>query len=188
MLLMFLVKEIDVKRYLLLLVAFGLVILFIFGCGQSDKMTVAKIETEKGMITCILYQEYAPKHCQNFIKLVNDGFYDGLTFHRVVPDFVIQGGDPKGDGTGGPGYTVPAEIKLRHTPGAMAMARKPDHINPQRESSGSQFYICLQAQPQLDGQYSVFGQTIEGMDVVQKIEKGDKILSIKIEERQKTTK
>ncbi len=111
----------------------------------------------------------APKTVANFVKLANEGFYNGLTFHRIAKDFVIQGGDPKGDGTGGPGYTVPAEIKLLHKKGAIAMARLGDQVNPKRDSSGSQFYIALNDLPQLDGQYTVFGYVVQGMDVAEKI-------------------
>ena len=122
-----------------------------------------------GKITIKLDSVAAPKTSANFLKLANEGFYNGLTFHRIAQDFVIQGGDPKGDGTGGPGYTIPAEIGLKHTKGAIAMARLGDQVNPNKESSGSQFYIALNALPMLDGQYTVFGQVIEGMDVVEKI-------------------
>lgn len=122
-----------------------------------------------GTIKIKLNTGAAPKTAANFLKLVNEQFYDGLTFHRIAQDFVIQGGDPKGDGTGGPGYTVPAEIGLKHTKGSIAMARLGDQVNPNKESSGSQFYIALNDLPMLDGQYTVFGQVIEGMDVVAKI-------------------
>lgn len=122
-----------------------------------------------GTIKIKLNTEAAPKTSANFLKLVQEKFYDGLTFHRIAQDFVIQGGDPKGDGTGGPGYTIPAEIGLKHTKGAIAMARLGDQVNPNKESSGSQFYIALNDLPMLDGQYTVFGQVIEGMDVVAKI-------------------
>jgi cyclophilin family peptidyl-prolyl cis-trans isomerase len=111
---------------------------------------------------------------ENFVKLSNDGFYNGLKFHRVIPNFVIQGGDPQGDGTGGPGYTVPAEIKLTHKKGAIAMARTGDQVNPTRASSGSQFYIVVDENAQtksLDGQYTVFGYVTSGMDIVAKISK-----------------
>jgi cyclophilin family peptidyl-prolyl cis-trans isomerase len=112
--------------------------------------------------------------------LAKGGYYNGLTFHRVVPDFVIQGGDPTGTGSGGPGYTIPAEIKLPHKQGAMAWARTGDEVNPERRSSGSQFYITLKATPFLDGAYTVFGQTVTGMDVVEKINQGDVITGIEI--------
>lgn len=111
----------------------------------------------------------APKTVANFIKLANEGFYKGLKFHRIVQGFMIQGGDPKGDGTGGPGYTIPAEIGLKHTTGAIAMARTGDAVNPTKASSGSQFYITLAPQTSLDGQYTVFGYVTSGMDVVTKI-------------------
>lgn len=147
------------------------------------ELTVAVIETNKGTIECELAEEYAPQHCQNFIKLAKEGFYDGLTFHRVVPDFVIQGGDPEGTGRGGPGYTIPAEIGLIHHRGALAAARTSDQVNPERRSSGSQYYICHKPLPQLDGKYSVFGFTIKGLDVVDKIAVGDVMKSVKIEKR-----
>lgn len=130
---------------------------------------VAKMETSEGTFEITLDGKTAPKTVANFIKLSKQGFYNNLTFHRIVQDFVIQGGDPKGDGTGGPGYTVPAEISLKHTKGAVAMARLGDAANPTKASSGSQFYIALQALPSLDGQYTVFGIVSAGMDVVEKI-------------------
>lgn len=140
----------------------------------------AVIHTSKGDITCALNYKEAPLSVTNFIQLAHGGFYNGLSFHRVVPRFVIQGGDPDGTGSGGPGYTMPAEIKLSHEQGALAWARLPDHVNPQKRSSGSQFYITLEKTPHLDGGYTVFGQTISGMDVVKKIEQGDVIKSIEI--------
>lgn len=120
-----------------------------------------------------------PKTVANFVKLAKDGFYSGLIFHRREEGFVIQGGDPSGDGTGGPGYTVEAEITdLKHTKGALAMARLPDYINPTKASSGSQFYITLDATPFLDGDYTVFGYVVSGMDVAEKIQVGDKIVEV----------
>jgi len=129
----------------------------------------AVLETSMGNIKIALDPQAALKTAANFEKLVGDGFYNGLIFHRVIPGFVIQGGDPVGNGTGGPGYTVSAEIKLLHKRGSIAMARLPDQVNPARESSGSQFYIALADLPDLDGQYTVFGQVTEGMEVVDKI-------------------
>jgi cyclophilin family peptidyl-prolyl cis-trans isomerase len=143
---------------------------------------VATVSTAKGDIVVQLDAEAAPQTVNNFAFLAREGFYDGLTFHRVEPGFVIQGGDPNGDGSGGPGYTIPAEIGLIHTKGAIAMARKSDAVNPDRASSGSQFYIALEALPQLDGAYTVFGQVVEGMDVVESIAIGDTIESITIAE------
>jgi peptidyl-prolyl cis-trans isomerase B (cyclophilin B) len=135
----------------------------------------ATVETDRGPIVIELYPEVAPKTVENFEKLVNQNFYNNLTFHRVVPGFVVQGGDPAGNGTGGPGYDVVGEIKPaeKHLRGTVATARTGDEVNPQRRSSGSQFYICLEAQPGLDGQYTIFGQVIEGMEVVDKIQRGD---------------
>ncbi len=142
----------------------------------------ATIKTAKGNIVAELYPKDAPQHVNNFVFLARDGFYNGLKFHRVEPGFVIQGGDPLGNGTGGPGYGIPPEIKAKHTEGALAMARVggPAQTTP---SSGSQFYITLAATPFLDGQYTAFGQTIQGMDVVKSIKVGDKIESITIEEK-----
>ncbi|MCB0196156.1 MAG: peptidylprolyl isomerase [Anaerolineae bacterium] len=141
----------------------------------------ATIQTSKGDIVVSLNAAEAPEHVNNFIFLSNQGFYDGLTFHRVEPGFVIQGGDPLGTGNGGPGYTVPGEFNLKHGEGALAMARLPDEVNPDRESSGSQFYITLAPTEFLDGQYSVFGQVEEGMDVVRSIEIGDVIERVVVE-------
>ena len=123
-----------------------------------------------GTMKIQLYTKDAPKNVTNVANLGIKGFYNGLTFHRLIPGFMIQGGDPSGDGTGGPGYTVPAEIKRRHDKGSMAMARTGDQVNPERRSSGSQFYICFQPTPQLDGQYTVIGQVVEGLDVLAKLE------------------
>lgn len=147
----------------------------------TDRTYRATIQTSKGDIVVSLDAQAAPEHVNNFIFLSNEGFYDGLTFHRVEPGFVIQGGDPLGQGNGGPGYTVPGEFDLKHIEGALAMARLPDQVNPDRESSGSQFYITLAPTDFLDGQYSVFGHVEEGMDVVQSIEIGDTIERVVVE-------
>jgi len=123
-----------------------------------------------GKVRIELFAADAPKNVANAEGLVRKGFYDGLTIHRVIPGFVIQGGDPKGNGTGGPDYTVPAEIKRKHTRGAVAMARTGDSANPKKESSSCQFYICLKDLPNLDAAgYTVIGQVTEGMSVVDKI-------------------
>lgn len=152
---------------------------------EEGKTYQAILHTSKGKIVCELYPEKAPLSVTNFILLAREGFYDGLSFHRVVNHFVIQGGDPEGTGQGGPGYTLPAEIGLFHKEGALAWARLPDQVNPEKRSSGSQFYITLEEIPYLDGEYTVFGQTIEGLDVTKKIKKGDKInkIEIKIQEK-----
>lgn len=147
---------------------------------EKGKVYEAVIYTNKGKITCELSYEKAPLSVSNFIQLSQMGFYNGLKFHRVVPKFVIQGGDPEGTGKGGPGYTIPSEISLPHQKGALAWARLPDQVNPQKRSSGSQFYIALEKLPYLDGEYSVFGQTTQGMDVVEKISQGDTIEKIEI--------
>ena len=119
------------------------------------------------------YADAAPGTVDNFKKLARDGFYNGCAVHRAFPSTLVQMGDPlskKKDraavGTGGPGYTIPAEIRRKHSKGAVAAARLPDRVNPQRHSNGSQFYICLTPQPKLDGQYTVFGNVIQGMDVL----------------------
>lgn len=153
------------------------------------KKYFATIKTSKGNIKVELFSKEAPFSVTNFVQLAKNNFYNNLTFHRVVPGFVIQGGDPEGTGMGGPGYTIPAEIKLPHKEGAFAWARLPETapdgspVNPDRRSSGSQFYITLTPQPQLDGGYTVFGQTIEGMEVVKKIQAGDKIQGVEVEIR-----
>jgi cyclophilin family peptidyl-prolyl cis-trans isomerase len=138
---------------------------------------VVVLETTHGNIVIKLAEKDAPKTTANFRKLVREKFYDGIYFHRVIPDFMIQGGDPNtkdadpnNDGMGGPGYTVAAEIKLPHVRGAVATARIGDQANPTRASSGSQFFIDVRALPSLDaGGYTVFGQVISGMDAVDKI-------------------
>ncbi len=143
----------------------------------------ATLETNKGNIVMDLYPQDAPQTVNNFVFLAREGFYDGLTFHRYEPGFVIQGGDPLGNGTGGPGYTIPPEIKRTHPVGAVAMARRggPPETTP---SSGSQFYITLDATPNLDGGYTSFGQvTPESMAVVMQIRKNDVINKITIEEK-----
>jgi cyclophilin family peptidyl-prolyl cis-trans isomerase len=145
---------------------------------DPGKTYVATISTAKGDIVVQLDASVAPLTVNNFVFLSEQGFYDGLTFHRVEPGFVIQGGDPTGTGGGGPGYTVPAEIQLPHVEGAIAMARRGDQVNPSRASSGSQFYITLAPTPFLDEGYTAFGHVIEGMDVVQSIAIGDVIEKI----------
>ena len=138
---------------------------------------VAVLETTVGKIVIQFHDAEAPKTVANFRKLVKDKFYDGTCFHRVIPGFMVQGGDPNSknadpsdDGVGGPGYTVPAEIKLPHLRGSVATARQGDQVNPARASSGSQFFIDVAPQASLDrGGYTVFGEVIDGMDVVDKI-------------------
>lgn len=130
------------------------------------------IEMENGkQIKIELYPEIAPVSCQNFEKLINNGFYDGLIFHRVIAGFMIQGGCPKGTGTGGPGWNIIGEFKangiennLQHTRGVVSMARSAKY-----DSAGSQFFIMHEDAPYLDGQYAAFGKVVEGMDVVDEI-------------------
>ena len=141
---------------------------------------VAVFDTSKGTIKATLAGVDSPIHVGNFIELAQKGFYDGLTFHRYVPGFVIQGGCPQGTGTGGPGYSIKQEYTTNpnnvHHKGALAMAR-----SAMPDSAGSQFYFCLEAQPSLDSGYTVFGQTLEGLDVISQLRGGDKINSIVIE-------
>ena len=129
-------------------------------------MTAATMKTSEGDIRIELFDEDAPKTVENFRKLAEDGFYDGLTFHRVIPDFMIQGGCPRGDGTGGPGYTFEDEFNDHKVArGALAMANAGPNTN------GSQFFIVTTGEaPWLDGKHTVFGQVTDGMDVVDRIE------------------
>jgi peptidyl-prolyl cis-trans isomerase B (cyclophilin B) len=131
-------------------------------------MKKAIIETDKGNIELTLFEKEAPNTVANFEKLANSGFYNGLTFHRVIPDFVIQGGCPKGNGTGGPGYTIKCEINPHiHGTGALSMA----HAG--KDTGGSQFFITHSPQPHLDGVHTVFGKVVKGMEVVNAIKPGD---------------
>lgn len=148
---------------------------------KPNAIYVATIVTDKGNIVAELYTD-TPEGANNFVTLALNGFYDGLTFHRVEAGFVIQGGDPAGDGSGGPGYTIPAEINHGHPRGVLAWARTGDQVNPERRSSGSQFYITIGDASFLDGQYSVFGYVIEGMDVADQIAVGDRIVRVDISE------
>lgn len=136
---------------------------------EKEQKSIVLIETDKGEIVFEMYPDVAPNTVARITELVKQDFYNGLTFHRVVPGFVIQGGDPKGDGTGGSGKKLPAEFNnKKHVLGTVAMARAKDP-----NSADSQFYICLSEQPHLDGNYTVFGQVVKGIDVVHKIAKGD---------------
>ena len=138
----------------------------------------AVIETDKGTIKFTLYEDLAPITTANFIELAERSFYDGLTFHRVEPGFVIQGGDPLGNGMGGSDKRIPLEVSpnLKHgDAGAVAMARSSDP-----NSASSQFYITLGAAGFLDGNYAVFGRVTEGLEVVRQIRKGDRMSSVRI--------
>jgi peptidyl-prolyl cis-trans isomerase B (cyclophilin B) len=146
---------------------------------KDTAMKVATIKTKKGDIRIQLHDDKTPKTVANFEKLANDGFYNGLKFHRVIKDFMIQAGCPKGTGTGGPGYTFKDEFhpSLRHDKaGVLSMANAGPNTN------GSQFFITHGPQPHLDNKHSVFGQVIEGQDVVNKIQQGDVMESVTISE------
>lgn len=143
-------------------------------------MKIAKISTKKGDIELELFDDKTPKTCANFEKLVNDGFYDGLKFHRVIADFMIQAGCPYGTGTGGPGYTFEDEFHpgLKHNgPGILSMANAGPNTN------GSQFFITHVATPWLDGKHSVFGRVINGQSVVDTIAQGDVMEKVEIIEK-----
>jgi cyclophilin family peptidyl-prolyl cis-trans isomerase len=133
--------------------------------ADTGKKYTATIETEKGNLVIELFAKDVPLTVSNFVYLAMTGYYDGCTFHRVIPGFMAQGGDPTGTGMGDPGYAFANEITgHKHIAGAVSMAH-----SSLPNSNGSQFFICYQAQPSLDGQYSVFGQLIKGMDVLQKL-------------------
>jgi len=133
---------------------------------------IVELSTPYGEMYIWLY-DTTPLHKANFLKLVNEEFYNGLIFHRVIPNFMIQGGDPAGNGSGGPGYTIPAEIipGINHKKGSLAAARLGDDVNPQRASSGSQFYIAVSTQgtAHLNGQYTVFGEVFKGIEAADSI-------------------
>jgi peptidyl-prolyl cis-trans isomerase B (cyclophilin B) len=143
------------------------------------KNYVASIETERGTIEIQLYPQHAPKTVNNFVFLAKEGFYDGLTFHRVISNFMIQGGDPTGTGTSGPGYKFGDETynnPLKHETGALSMANAGPNTN------GSQFFITHSPQPHLNGHHTVFGKVIKGQDVVNAIKQGDHMTKITITE------
>ena len=145
---------------------------------DTSKQYTATIETEKGNLVLELFASDVPITVNNFVFLARDGFYDGTTFHRVIPGFVAQGGDPTGTGAGTPGYRFDDEItEHTHVTGALSMANSGPNTN------GCQFFITYAPQPHLDGKHSVFGQLIEGMDVLERLEQGDVMIRIAIEER-----
>lgn len=146
---------------------------------NKDKKYKAEIETSKGTIELELYPEYAPKTVNNFVFLSKEGFYNGVIFHRVISNFVIQGGDPTGTGRGGPGYNFEDEVKdnpLIHERGVISMANAGPNTN------GSQFFITHLPQPHLDGNHTVFGKVIQGLEVVDTIQEGDKMEKVIITE------
>lgn len=139
----------------------------------------ATIETTKGPIELELYPKYAPKTVNNFVFLAQEGFYDGVKFHRVISDFMIQTGDPTGTGTGGPGYKFDDELKtnpLRHETGVISMANAGPNTN------GSQFFITHSPQPHLDGMHTVFGRVVAGQNVVDTIAQGDRMVKVMVSE------
>jgi peptidyl-prolyl cis-trans isomerase B (cyclophilin B) len=147
---------------------------------DPSKVYVATVETSRGSIVLELYPEHAPKTVNNFVFLAREGFYDGLKFHRVIANFMIQGGDPTGTGAGGPGYKFGDEVKdnpLEHGTGVISMANAGPNTN------GSQFFITHGPQPHLDGKHTVFGQVVEGQDVVDAIRQEDKMTKVTIEEK-----
>jgi peptidyl-prolyl cis-trans isomerase B (cyclophilin B) len=159
-----------------------------------DKRYTAIIKTDKGEIDVELDTQQAPITVNNFVYLAQRGWYDGVTFFRMLPGYIVQTGDPTDTGLGGPGYELPPEIGLPHTVGALAMARRPDEVNPEKLSNGSQFFITLSPLPELDGDYTVFGYVTQGIDVLQELRPrdpdtqpdappGDQIITIEIHER-----
>ena len=143
---------------------------------ETNRTYHATIKTNKGDIHLQLNPAEAPQTVNNFVALARDGFYNGVVFHRVVPGFVIQGGDPTGTGSGGPGYKFKDEpVKRSYKAGTVAMANSGPNTN------GSQFFICLEDQPSLPGLYTIFGDTVSGMDVVRSIRQGDIMQSVTIE-------
>ncbi len=159
-------------KYILILAFTALIV----SCTFSPIMVIV---TNKGNIEIELDAENTPVHTENFVKLVNEQFYVGTTFHRVIPEGIIQGGDPNSkdrdksnDGLGGPGYTMAAEVSQLHLKGSVAAARMGDQVNPEKKSNGSQFYICMRDLPMLDkAGYTVFGKVIAGFETIEKISK-----------------
>ena len=146
---------------------------------DASKSYKVVMKTSRGEIQIDLSAEHAPKTVNNFVFLSREGFYDGIVFHRVIPNFMVQGGDPTGSGMGGPGYSFEDETAgnpLRHETGVLSMANAGPNTN------GSQFFITHEAQPHLDGRHTVFGRVTDGMDVVNSIEQGDTIESVEVVE------
>ncbi|MEY3481502.1 MAG: hypothetical protein RIQ71_2277 [Verrucomicrobiota bacterium] len=146
--------------------------------GPELAVVTIKVAKERDLRRVVigLYDEAAPLHAQNFKDLARKRYYNGMRFHRAFPGSLLQSGDPfskygpnERTGTGGPGYTVPAEIRLAHKRGSVAMSRIDGSINPAKVSNGSQFYVCLKDQPKLNGQYTVFGRVLEGLDALEEI-------------------
>jgi cyclophilin family peptidyl-prolyl cis-trans isomerase len=163
------------KKICLLLLAIGTV--WSFAPAQVRKVCI--LETAKGTLAFEMYPEVAPRTVVRISELIAGGFFNGLVFHRVVADFVVQAGDPTGSGEGGSGQTIPAEFShLHYIRGSVGMARNDDI-----HSNDSQFFICISDQPHLDGKYTLFGQVIRGVEVLDQIRQGDKILSMRLEKK-----
>ena len=146
---------------------------------DTEKTYTATFETSRGQIVCELFAKDAPKTVNNFVFLANEQFYDGTVFHRVIADFMIQGGDPDGTGRGGPGYRFEDELRSnpnRHQVGSLSMANAGPNTN------GSQFFITHIVTDWLDGKHTVFGKVLQGQDVVNAVQQGDRLLSVKITE------
>ena len=153
----------------------GLGVFLLAQAAAAQAGNVCVLETEKGTLVIRLYPEVAPRTVARISELADSGFYDGIVFHRVVADFVVQAGDPTGTGEGGSGRTIPAEFShLHYIRGSVGMARDDDI-----HSNDSQFFICITDQPHLDGKYTLFGQVIQGEDVLDRIRQGDKILRLR---------
>jgi cyclophilin family peptidyl-prolyl cis-trans isomerase len=167
----------------ILLAAFAVVVATLasgYAATVGPEVAVMQIKVGKErdfqQVVIGLYDDAAPATVANFKELCRKRFYNGMRFHRAFPSTLVQTGDPKSrhgaadrSGTGGPGYTIPAEIGRSHVRGTVAMARLPDAINPSKASNGSQFYVCLTPLPKLDGKYTVFGEVLEGLDVLDSI-------------------
>lgn len=158
---------------------FWLALLMLWSAGQARENEICVMETEKGTLAFEMYPGVAPRTVARISELISCGFFNGIIFHRVVADFVVQAGDPTGSGEGGSGQTITAEFShLHYIRGSVGMARD-DDIN----SNDSQFFICISEQPHLDGKYTLFGQVLRGAEVLDKIRQGDKILSMRLEKK-----
>ena len=161
------------KKKWLFLLAIGV----LWSSGLALEKKICILETERGALAFELYPAVAPRTVARISELAGSGFFNGIIFHRVVADFVVQAGDPTGSGEGGSGQTIAAEFShLHYIRGSVGMARG-DDIN----SNDSQFFICISDQPHLDGKYTLFGQVVRGADILDKIRQGDKILSMRLE-------
>lgn len=158
----------------------GICLVFAGALARADEVAVFELRIGKSKqrerVVIELYEADAPVTAANFKRLVKKGYYKKMAFHRVFPGILVQTGDPLSRqkdrikaGTGGPGYTLPAEVRRQHAAGAVAMARLPDRLNPARRSNGSQFYVALRALPDYDGQYTVFGRVIAGLEALETI-------------------